>query len=85
VFGLPDPEMGEQVKAVVELMDGFAPSDALAAELIGFARQRLAHFKVPKSLDFIDALPRLPTGKLYKHALRAEYLARTPLSCHGRI
>jgi long-chain acyl-CoA synthetase len=76
VFGLPDPEMGEQVKAVVELMDGFAPSDALAAELIGFARQRLAHFKAPKSLDFIDALPRMPTGKLYKHALRAEYLAR---------
>nr|WP_294543195.1 acyl-CoA synthetase [uncultured Rhodopila sp.] len=76
VFGLPDPEMGEQVKAVVELMDGFAPSDALAAELIGFARERLAHFKAPKSLDFIDALPRMPTGKLYKHALRAQYLAR---------
>ncbi len=76
VFGLPDPEMGEQVKAVVELMDGFEPSDALAAELIGFARQRLAHFKVPKSLDFIEVLPRMPTGKLYKHALRAEYLAR---------
>jgi fatty-acyl-CoA synthase len=78
VFGLPDPEMGEQVKAVVELMDGFAPSDALAADLIGFARQRLAHFKVPKSLDFIEVLPRMPTGKLYKHALRAEYLARCP-------
>ena len=78
VFGLPDPEMGEQVKAVVEPMDGFAPSDALAAELIGFARQRMAHFKAPKSLDFTEALPRLPTGKLYKHALRAEYLARRP-------
>jgi fatty-acyl-CoA synthase len=76
VFGLPDADMGEQVKAVVELMDGFDPSDSLAAELIGFARQRLAHFKAPKSLDFIDALPRLPTGKLYKHALRAAYLAR---------
>jgi fatty-acyl-CoA synthase len=76
VFGLPDPEMGEQVKAVVELMDGFAPSEALAAELIGFTRQRLAHFKTPKSLDFTDALPRLPTGKLYKQRLRAEYLAR---------
>nr|WP_294510048.1 acyl-CoA synthetase [uncultured Rhodopila sp.] len=76
VFGLPDPEMGEQVKAVVELMDGFAPSELLAAELTGFARQRLAHFKVPKSLDFAEALPRLPTGKLYKHALRAEYLLK---------
>ncbi len=76
VFGLPDPEMGEQVKAVVELMEGVEPSDALSAELIAFARDRLARFKVPKSVDFIDALPRLPTGKLYKHALRAEYLAR---------
>jgi fatty-acyl-CoA synthase len=76
VFGLPDPDMGEQVKAVVEPMDGFEPSDALAAELTGFARSRLAHFKVPKSVDFTDALPRLPTGKLYKQGLRAEYLAR---------
>ncbi len=76
VFGLPDPEMGEQVKAVVEPMDGFEPSNALAAELTTFARERLAHYKVPKSLDFIDALPRLPTGKLYKQGLRAEYLAR---------
>jgi fatty-acyl-CoA synthase len=76
VFGLPDPEMGEQVKAVVEPMDAFEPSDALAAELTAFARARLAHFKVPKSVDFTDALPRLPTGKLYKQGLRAEYLAR---------
>jgi fatty-acyl-CoA synthase len=76
VFGLPDAEMGEQVKAVVEVMDGVAPSDALAAELIAYGRAHLAHFKVPKSVDFCDTLPRLPTGKLYKQALRAEYLAR---------
>lgn len=76
VFGLPDAEMGEQVKAVVELMEGFEPSDGLSAELAAFARERLARYKVPKSVDFIEALPRLPTGKLYKHALRAEYLAR---------
>jgi fatty-acyl-CoA synthase len=76
VFGLPDPDMGEQVKAVVELMDGVAPSDALAAELIAYGRAHLAHFKVPKSVDFVDALPRLPTGKLYKQALRAQYLGR---------
>jgi fatty-acyl-CoA synthase len=76
VFGLPDPDMGEQVKAVVEMMDGWTPSPELADELIAYARTHLAHFKVPKSVDFIDALPRLPTGKLYKQALRATYLAR---------
>jgi long-chain acyl-CoA synthetase len=76
VFGLPDPDMGEQVKAVVELMDGHTASDALAADLIGYARKHLAHYKVPKSVDFVDALPRLPTGKLYKQGLRREYLAR---------
>ena len=76
VFGLPDADMGEQVKAVVELMDEATPSDTLAAELLAFARGRLAHYKVPKSMDFIEALPRLPTGKLYKQALRAEYIAR---------
>jgi long-chain acyl-CoA synthetase len=74
VFGIPDAEMGEQVKAVVEVMDGVLPCDALATELIAHSRARLAHFKVPKSLDFIAALPRLPTGKLYKQALRAQYL-----------
>jgi len=74
VFGLPDPDMGEQVKAVVELMDDALPSDALAVELIEFVRERLAHYKVPKTLDFIPALPRLPTGKLYKQTLRAGYL-----------
>jgi long-chain acyl-CoA synthetase len=73
VFGIPDPEMGEQVKAVVEPMDGIQPSAALAAELIGYARTRLAHYKVPKSIDFMQELPRLPTGKLYKQALRAAY------------
>jgi long-chain acyl-CoA synthetase len=76
VFGLPDPDMGEQVKAVVELMDDTVPSQELAAALIAFARDRLAHYKVPKSVDFVPALPRLPTGKLYKRALREEYLGR---------
>jgi fatty-acyl-CoA synthase len=83
VFGLPDAEMGEQVKAVVELMDGHDPSDVLAAEVIAFARTHLAHYKVPKSVDFIEALPRLPTGKLYKQGLRAAYLARGGVGSGG--
>ncbi len=76
VFGLPDPEMGEQVKAVVELVDGAAPSEELAKELRAFAAGHLARFKLPKSIDFIQALPRLPTGKLYKQALRDAYLKK---------
>ena len=73
VFGVPDAEMGEQVKAVIEPMDGVHPSEAVAAELIGWSRERLAHYKVPKSIDFMEQLPRLPTGKLYKQSLRAAY------------
>jgi len=75
VFGIPDPDMGEQVKAVIELADGIAPTEDLTAALTAFARANLAHYKVPKSIDFTDALPRLPTGKLYKQALRARYVA----------
>ena len=74
VFGLPDPEFGERVHAAVELVDG-APAAAEAqrrgAELIDFCRARLAHLKCPRSLEFHDRLPRLPTGKLAKGALRA--------------
>ena len=73
VFGVPDPEMGEQVKAVVEPAAGIAPSDDLAAELIAFARDRLAHYMAPRSIDFIAEMPRLPTGKLYKRVLRERY------------
>jgi long-chain acyl-CoA synthetase len=75
VFGIPDPEFGEQVKAAVEPADGFEPSAALAAELTEFARERLAGYKVPKSVDFEEALPRTPTGKLYKRLLRDPYWA----------
>jgi len=76
VFGLPDPEMGERVQAVVEPADSATPDEALAAELLAYAAQHLARFKLPKAIDFAEALPRLPTGKLYKQALRNEYLAR---------
>ena len=73
VFGIPDDEMGEQVKAAVELVDGVSASDDLAAELIAFVRESLAGYKSPKTVDFEERLPRHPTGKLYKRLLRDPY------------
>ena len=73
VIGVPDLEMGQQVKAVVQVRDGVAPSEELAAEIIGYVRERLAHFKAPRSVDFIDALPRSATGKLVKRKLLERY------------
>jgi long-chain acyl-CoA synthetase len=73
VFGIPDDEMGEQVKAAVELVDGVEPSDELAADLIAHTRRHLAGYKAPKTIDFEEHLPRQPTGKLYKRLLRDPY------------
>ncbi|MBM3224274.1 MAG: acyl-CoA synthetase, partial [Candidatus Tectomicrobia bacterium] len=70
VIGVPDVDMGEQVKAVVELREGYDASLDLAQELIAFARDRIAHYKCPRSVDFIAQLPRSAAGKLLKHALR---------------
>jgi acyl-CoA synthetase (AMP-forming)/AMP-acid ligase II len=75
VFGLPDPEMGEFVQAVIQPAEGVAGTQELAAELAAFARQRIAGYKVPRRIDFRGSLPRMPTGKLAKGPLRAEYLA----------
>ena len=77
VVGVPNEDMGEEVKAVVQPADGVSPSAALEAELIAYARRHLAHFKCPKSVDFVDELPRLPTGKLYKGVLKDRYWGRT--------
>jgi fatty-acyl-CoA synthase len=77
VFGLPDPEMGEFVQAVVQPADGVAATAELAAELRDHARAHIAHYKVPRVIDFRPELPRLPTGKLYKRLLRDEYMAAT--------
>jgi fatty-acyl-CoA synthase len=73
VIGVPDEEMGEAVKAVVQVAAGVEPNDALAEELLAYARTHVAHYKCPKSLDFMDELPRLPTGKLYKRLIKDAY------------
>jgi len=73
VFGVPNAEMGEEVKAVVQPMAGAEPGEALAAELQAWCEGRLAHYKWPRSIDFDAQLPRLDNGKLYKTALRERY------------
>jgi long-chain acyl-CoA synthetase len=75
VIGVPNEDLGEEVKAVVQLADPAAASPELARELIGYCRGRLAHFKCPRTVDFVDELPRYPTGKLYKRLLRDKYWA----------
>ena len=73
VFGVPNADLGEEVKAVVQPMPGVEPCEALAEELIAFCSQSLSRQKVPRSIDFEEQLPRLPTGKLYKRLLRDRY------------
>lgn len=73
VFGVPNPDLGEEVKAVVQPMHDVAPGTDLAEELIAFCAQSLSRQKVPRSIDFEAELPRLPTGKLYKRLLRDRY------------
>ncbi|TGB13433.1 acyl-CoA synthetase [Streptomyces sp. MZ04] len=72
-FGIPHDEWGEQVKAVVEVAEGHTAGDALAAEILGHCERRLAGYKRPKSVDFIEVMPRDPNGKLYKRRLREPY------------
>jgi long-chain acyl-CoA synthetase len=73
VFGVPNADLGEEVKAVVQPMPGIAPGPELAQELISFCSQSLSRQKVPRSIYFEAELPRLPTGKLYKRLLRDRY------------
>jgi long-chain acyl-CoA synthetase len=73
VIGVPDDEWGESVLAVVEPKEGV---DVDPDELLAFCRDRLAHFKCPRAVDFIDHLPRDDNGKIYKRRLRDEYRAR---------
>ena len=73
VFGIPDAEWGEAVKAAVQLADDAKAGPDLEREILDWAREHIAAFKLPRSIDFEDALPRLATGKLYKRKLRAPY------------
>ncbi|GAA0396675.1 putative acyl-CoA ligase [Acrocarpospora corrugata] len=73
VFGIPDEEWGEQIKAVIEAAPGSVPGPELAAEILGSLQGRLSRMKWPKTIDFIDEMPREPNGKLLKRKLRAPY------------
>ncbi len=73
VFGIPDPEMGERVHAVVQPLHAGAGGPDLERELLAFCRDHLSHYKCPRAIDFDAELPRQPTGKLYKRLLRDRY------------
>ncbi len=73
VFGVPNEEFGEEVKAVVQPVNGSAAGPELAEELIAFCRAEISHIKCPKSIDFDPELPRHPTGKLYKRLIKDRY------------
>ena len=73
VFGVPNADLGEEVKAVVQPAEGVEPGPELERELIDYCKDQLAAYKCPRSVDFEAELPRLPTGKLYKRILRDRY------------
>lgn len=73
VFGVPNEEMGEEVKAIVQLEEPSEASEELAVELTDYVRGIIAHYKCPKSIEFMAQLPRLETGKLYKKPLKEKY------------
>ncbi|MFJ2758988.1 acyl-CoA synthetase [Nocardioides sp. NPDC087217] len=77
VIGIPDAEMGQTVKAFVQPKADVEADDALGAELIAYVRERIAHYKAPRSVQFVDSLPRTATGKLVKRELERLYLATT--------
>jgi long-chain acyl-CoA synthetase len=79
VIGIPNEEFGEEVKAVVQLVDGHEPNANLSSELVAFCRMRLSALKCPRTIDFRTEFPRSPTGKLLKRQIRDEY-RRVPIN-----
>jgi long-chain acyl-CoA synthetase len=73
VFGIPHEEWGEQVKAVIQPIEGVAGGPALTDEILDFCRDKLAKYKTPRSIDYTQEMPRDPNGKLYKRKLRDPY------------
>jgi long-chain acyl-CoA synthetase len=73
VFGIPNEDWGEEVKAVIEPIEGVAAGPELAEEILAFCQQNIARYKCPRSIDFVDVMPRDPNGKLYKRKLRDPY------------
>ena len=80
MFSIPDPELGQEVKAVVQVAPGV---DFDADELMAYASEHLARFKLPQSIDVIDALPREESGKLKKRLLRDPYWVETDTGAQG--
>lgn len=77
VFGIPNEEFGEEVKACVQLLDKNEAGAHMQAKLLSYCRERLSHIKCPRSIDFLDSLPRQDNGKLYKRELKARYVPLT--------
>jgi len=73
VFGVPNEDLGEEVKAVIQLVEGVTAGDAVTQELMAYCAEHLARHKCPRSIDYEAELPRLPTGKLYKRLLKDRY------------
>jgi long-chain acyl-CoA synthetase len=73
VFGIPNSDWGEEVKAVIEPAPDVEENAALVAEILAFCQDKLAKYKTPRSIDFTDEMPRDPNGKLYKRKLRDPY------------
>ena len=73
VIGVPNPDFGEEVKAIIQLIPNNVPSKNLETDLMALCRNKLSAIKCPRSIDFRDTLPRTETGKLFKRRLRDEY------------
>jgi fatty-acyl-CoA synthase len=78
VIGVPDPDMGERVLALVQPAPDVVPDAELAEALAAHVRSRLAGYKVPRAVEFVERLPRTPTGKLAKGSLRDRYRTSNP-------
>jgi len=76
VIGVPDPEMGESVAAFIQPAAGAVPGPELAQEVVTFVKSKIADYKAPKVVRFVDDLPRTETGKLLKSELKAKYARR---------